>query len=602
MAGWPPCVACFLLLLLAGGAGAAHAQAAPGHQPDAMLHDGFERIDAGPASDADAARFLAQASFGATSADIAHLRAIGYAAWLDEQFAAPATHALDYLNWVGGTLGEPIYQNARLEAWFVGALGGPDPQDPLRVHTDQLRQRVAFALSEILVVSDKAGTLGNQAYGLAYWQDLLADGAFGNFRDLIGQVTLNPEMGEYLNVLGNRKPDPVLNIRPDENYAREVMQLFTVGLVRLHPDGTPMLSGGQPIATYDQDTVKGFAHVFTGWNWAGCIASNWDYCGPGWPDGTGWLLPMSAVEDYHDEGAQDDQHEGKQLLDYPGVALPGGLLPSGGSAESDMAAALDNLFQHPNVGPFLGRQLIQRLVTSNPTPAYVQRVAQVFDDNGGGVRGDLGAVVRAILLDPEARYGQWSNAEGYGKLREPLLRLTHLWRAMAAQHECGIGTYANLYRYPEWNPESYAGQAPLRSNSVFNFFRPDFAPLGEVSDDGLLAPEFQIATDTLVTSFTNATQGRIFYDYIGSGSCDPNNPYGHVQIDADRDLALAADAGALLDRYDLLLMSGQMSAFMRQTLLDYLLTIDASNSDGARQRVQQALFLILTSPEYVIQK
>lgn len=587
-----------------------------GHGGD-LLRSGFEDASAGPTSDEAAARFLAQTTFGATQADIQHLRQVGYQAWLNEQFAATPTHELDYLNYVGNTLGENTYQNDRLEAWFLGALGGPDPWNNAFIHTDQLRQRVAFALSQIFVVSDVAGSLGGEPTALTYYYDILTDNAFGNYRALLEQVTLSPEMGEYLNMLGNQKPNFAQNIHPDENYAREVNQLFSVGLEMLNLDGTQQMSGGQPIPTYQQDVVTGFAHVFTGWTSVNC-ATGFTYCGP---DATGWLYPMIAVEAYHDEGAQDATHNGKQLLNYPGVSLPGGLLPVGGRAEDDMQAALDNIFYHPNVAPFISKQLIQRLVTSNPSPAYVQRVATKFNNNGSGVRGDLKAVVQAIMLDPEARWGQWQQPNTFGKLREPDIRLTHLWRAMAAQHVCGQDAvdsgsgityyYLNPYRYggySVWNPEYDYEQAPLRSPTVFNFFKPGYSPPGELTANHLVGPEFQITTDSSITNTVNNFLDRTFYEDVGSDSanCDPNDTIGHVAINQERDLSLAGEATAedLVNYYDKLFMSGQMSGFMHQSMVNYLNTIDANFDQNNWQydRIERALYLIETSPEYSIQK
>ncbi|HSE13796.1 MAG TPA: DUF1800 family protein, partial [Rudaea sp.] len=262
----------------------------PSHFPDPMFHDGMEGPDAGPFNDADAARFLAQATFGPTDADIAHLRALtvanngaGYQAWLNEQFSAPPTSQLAYYNWVATTLGENTGFSNILEAWFLGALGGPDPQfpaDPTKVHTDQLRQRVAFALSEIFVVSDQNTLLDQHPDGLAYYYDLLSANAFGNYRVLLEQVTLSPQMGVYLNMQGNPRADLTQNLHPDENYAREINQLFSVGLVMLNGSGTPQLDGsGQPIPTYTQPVITAFAHVFTGWNWADCTSGNFSGCG-----------------------------------------------------------------------------------------------------------------------------------------------------------------------------------------------------------------------------------------------------------------------------------------------------------------------------------
>jgi len=631
-----PLQRCFAAICMAALSAAASAQLS--HAPDPLFHDGMEGIAAGPFTDSDAARFLAQATFGPTDTDIAHLRSLGYQAWLTEQFGAAKTLQMDYLDWISSApRNEQIGQNNRQEAWFLGALGGPDPQTNSLIHNDQLRQRVAFALSEILVISDQNTELGlNGAAGMAYYYDLLIKGAFGNYRQLLEQVTLSPAMGMYLNMLGNRRADLASNVHPDENYGREINQLFSVGLVMLNMDGTPKLSGGQPIPTYTQSTITAFAHVLTGWNWASCDVSGYDEfigCYTPYSTPADYLTPMVAYEtkpanetgtdaeyNYHDNGTHADDLTGKQLLLYPGVA-GGGVVPDGASrtAYADLTFALDNIYGHPNVAPFISKQLIQRLVTSNPSPAYVQRVATVFYNNRASAT-QLQSVVQAILLDPEARYGQWTNPDTYGKLREPLLALTHLWRAMNARHWCGkdiafvknvsaAAYYANPYRYAGYTTAwstggmQYQGiaQAPQDAFTVFNFFKPSFKPPGEMSTRGLLGPEFQLQTDSVIALSAN-TFRDFFIDPDLSDFCNPDNdPLGDVKIDHAADGALAP--AALVDKYNRVFMSGQMSPFMRQTLIDYLSNIDSGwGSDWQMQRVSRALYLILTSPEYMIQK
>ncbi len=569
------------VLLLAGLALliAPHPSAAGDFLFDATFDEHLE----GPRSDAEAARFLTQATFGPTLPEIRRLRAIGYNAWLDEQLALPATEQLPYLVNLESQ-GVEIYQNARQEAWWNGALAGPD----------QLRQRVAFALSEIIVVSDQGGGLEGTPKGLALFYDMLAEQAFGNYRQLLADVTLSPVMGNYLSMFKNRKPDPVENIRPDENYAREIMQLFSIGLVQLNPDGTPVLVNGLPVPAYNQDTIRGFAHVFTGWNWANCPRTNggqwweWTWCPIGpvpWPEpgwDIGWLLPMEEWESYH---ASEDS---KQLLVYPGVALPGGVLPAGGPARDNLETALDNVFGHPNVGPFLAFRLIQRLVSSNPSPAYVARVAAIFNNNGQGVRGDLGATVRTILMDPEAR--QLPSLEsGRGKLREPLLRVTHTWRALHASTGDG--------RFRAWNPEHSLAQAAMRSPTVFNFFLPDFQPAGELSDLALLAPEFQIMTDTYAARVLNSLGGNVYWSWLGNGG-DPED----IRVDLGPGMQLAMNPVQLVDYFDLLFMNRGMSQGMFDLLVQHAANISASNEDGRRRRVQDTIWLIQSSPEYAIER
>ncbi|KRB02359.1 DUF1800 domain-containing protein [Lysobacter sp. Root690] len=533
-------------------------------------------------SDAAAARFLAQATFGPTLEDIAHLRQLGtYERWIDEQIAMPASSHAQYLHTL---LPNPPDQgntdDQRLEGWLQMSLGGVDGLTPGLTHRDQLRQRVAFALSEILVIS-ATGVQQRTGYSTSSYYDVLVNEGLGNYRKLLEDVTLHPAMGVYLSMLGNEKPDPALNIRPDENYAREVMQLFSVGLVRLNADGTPVLVDGQSVATYDQDTIGGFAHVFTGWSYEGCRSLRG--CKASRIDPVR-ERPMVAYPQFHASA------QSKQLLRYPGVALANGVLPAGGTAQSDLGAALDNIFRHPNVGPFIGRQLIQRLVTSNPSPAYVARVSAVFADNGQGVRGDMKAVVKAILLDPEARTPS-AQPSHFGKVREPMLRLTHLYRAFNARSRNG--------RYVARAPDFYQrnlGQIPLGSPSVFNFFRPDFVPIGEMGELGLAAPELTLANDSLIPAGNNLIWDLVRGFHTGAtGQSDTA-----ILLDFSRDLPLAADPNALLDRYNLLFLSGQMSPAMRQVLLNHLNGV--RNNDGGLSRVQRALYLILNSPEYNVQK
>lgn len=609
-AGWRTGAVALVGVLFSGAVGAQ----ALSHWPDGALHDGFDGLANGPTNDADAARFLAQATFGPAPDAIAHLREVGYQAWFNEQFAAPAATQTQYLDWVASTFpDEYLSDDTRLEIWTINSAGTPDPSRggyPNNAPVDQLRQRVALALSEIFVVSNSNGTLAYQPWALTSFYDMLAADAFVNYRVLLEDVTKHPAMGIFLSMIQNQKADEEENIHPDENYAREVMQLFSVGLNKLNIDGTSQLVGGQPVPTYGQEAVRGFAAVFTGWNWnnTGCGDDTYTcceyyedegwgtyfYCGPSNYNDPPWQLPMQPVEHYHDSTSD------KQLLDYPGVSLSGGVLPHGGNAQEEMTAALNNIFQHPNVGPFIATRLIERLVTSNPTPAYVQRVAQVFNNNGAGGRGDLKAVVKAILLDPEARYGQWQHPETFGKLREPLLKITHMWRAMEARSTGGrVGTLR------PWPPiEQQIGQAPLRSPTVFNFFKPDFAQPGEVQTSGLVSPEFQILSDTMVMSTPNYLFHEVFCDYTGSDACWASDDPATMQMNQDRDAALAlSDPAQLVDDYNTLFMSGQMSPFMRNVLVTRLNQLtDNSEGDLGRRRVQHALYLIMNSPEYSIQK
>jgi len=523
-----------------------------------------------PVSTLEAARFLNQASFGATEGESQKLQALGdssnaYARWIDAQLAQPASLQLPAVQLAYTQLANPIQMMGQLhgdrqETWLRHAVTGPD----------QLRQRVAFALSEIMVVSQQ-GALGVMPFATADYHDLLTRNALGDFRTLLQEVTLHPAMGVYLSMLGNQKPDPARNIRPDENYARELMQLFTIGLVELNRDGTPRLDGaGQPIPTYDQAVIEGFAHVFTGWNYAGAASF-----AQARRTLQNQVLPMQAYAEQHDTGP-------KRLLAYAGAAKP--TLPAGQSQQQDLADALDNLFNHPNVPPFIGRQLIQRLVTSNPSPAYVERVARVFENDGSGRRGNLAAVVRAILLDAEARSASGASA---GKLKEPLLRLTQFWRAYDAKAANG--------QYRSVNLSVSLGQAPLAAPSVFNFFSPGYAPSGEIANAGQVAPELQIATEYQNTQVTNLFYQQAFLRH----SATPGLPENAVVIDITAELALAGDPEALVNRVVAKLLAGQVSATLTAEARAAVERVPASS---AAQRVSEAIYLIVTSPEYALQR
>ncbi len=502
-----------------------------------------------PVSKADAYRFLDQATFGPTEGEAQRLIDRGYAGWIDDQIALPASLEVPYMQSLVLPPGTQLSPRDRLDAWFRNVTRGPD----------QLRQRVAFALSEIMVVSDQS-VLVNFPLGLAHYYDLLAQNAFGNFRELMETVTLNPSMGVYLSMLGNEKPDAARNIRPDENYARELMQLFTIGLVELNPDGTERLDAqGQPIPTYTQEIIEGFAHVYTGWTFGGSLAfylPSFDF-----------QRPMQAFPSFHDTGAK--------------LVLRGAVIPAGQSPERDLEDALDNIFAHPSVGPFIARRLIERLTSSNPSPAYVQRVAARFDNNGSGVRGDLGAVVRAILLDTEARAAPVTGNEG--KLKEPLIRLIALWRAFDGKAASG--------RYLLEQPQVFFGQAPLRSPSVFNFFSPDYQPAGEIADAGLVAPEMGIVTEYSATNMTNYLLFSIYLRNQATAGLLPDDIY----IDIAAEQQLAADPTAMVDRIVDRFTGGRTSEAVKAQAVTMASRAPLSNPT---LRVAEALFLIATSPEY----
>jgi uncharacterized protein (DUF1800 family) len=504
---------------------------------------------------AEAFQFLNQATFGATEAEAQRVIDIGFEAWIDDQFSKPASLQLPYLR----SLPQPMFpaelQADRVDIWFRNVMN----------EEDQLRQRVAFALSEILVVS-QVGALVNAPYGLGDYYDQLALHAFGNYRDLMEVVTLHPAMGVYLSMLGNEKPNPALNIRPDENYARELMQLFTIGLIELNPDGSPRLDAqSREIPTYDQAIIEGFAHVNTGWHYAGAPSFELAF-----PTNFNQTIPMQLYPAFHDTG--------------PKTILSGVTIPANQTGRQDLAMALDNVFNHPNVGPFLSYRLIQRLVTSNASPAYIQRIAAVFDDNGSGIRGDLGAVVKAILLDAEARPDMPMEIDG--KLKEPLLRLTQLWRAYDAQSQSGA--------FPLIASSAIFGQGPLQSPSVFNFFSPFYAPAGEIRNSGMVAPELEIATEyqnTFVTTY-------FFLITFAWNSENPNLAPDNVYIDISDEVAIAGDTDALVDMVAAKLLAGDISATLRT---EVAAMVDRIDSAEAAFRAAEAIFLIVSSPEFAYQ-
>ncbi len=448
---------------------------------------------------------------------------------------------------------------------------------------DQLRQRMAFALSEILVVSGNGGPLWGRGLGLAYYYDVLVNNALGNYRTLLEQVTLSPAMGQFLSMWQNTAANPTLGTHADQNYAREIMQLFTVGLWQLNLDGTVQTDGsGKPIPTYSQADVAQLSNVFTGWgskpqSHSGDDAYVYD------DDMTD---PMVAYADFHDKTQK--------------TIIGGVVIPAGGTAQSELETALDTLFNHPNVGPFISQQLIQRLVTSNPSPQYVQRVAQVFNNDGTGVRGNLLAVAEAILTDPEAVN---TGGNSYGKLREPLLRLTNLWRAFNA--------YSAQNQADEYmvllNGFTNFGEYPLYSPSVFNFFRPDYEEPGALTTAGLVAPEYQITNEATLVNTDNQLQieayqyidsaGKVYAgpDYSEVGSLDKTS----VMLHTAEWESLAANPQDLVNELNLVLMAGQMPSTMQTTLQTYINAIPAS---AAASRVAETAELVVSSPQYAVQR
>lgn len=513
----------------------------------------------GGISEQEASRFLAQASLGATRAEMARVRALGYSAWIDAQFAAPRS----------GTRWEWLIAHGFAADNFRGSEQGFDAASWWKLFSspDTLRQRVALALSEILVVGIDGLNGGWRAFAAAYYQDILENNAFGNFRQLLEEVSTSPAMGEWLTYRGNVKANPQTGALPDENYAREIMQLFSIGLVELNPDGTPQSIDGRAQYTYSQNDVMGLARVWTGWNWD--LAGQAGAAGLATPDFQG--RPMRQIAAKHESGE-------KQFL--------GTTIPAGVDGVTSMRIALDVLFQHPNVGPFIGKQLIQRLVTSNPSPAYVARVAAAFAGGAGGVRGDLRAVIRAILLDDEARNAATAGLPTFGKLREPMLRFVHWGRAFNASSATGGWTIGNTS-----DPATRLGQSPLRSPSVFNFFRPGYVPPNtKIGRSGLLAPEFQITNATSVVGYVNFMQ-----QIVGKGIGDVSANYAPL-------IALADDPASLIAELNVVLAAGRIAPHHAEPMADAVNSMPRNTPAALNNRIHAAILLTMCSPEYIVQK
>lgn len=514
-----------------------------------------------PPSAAEASRFLAQASMGASRAGIARVQAIGYAAWIDEQVAlAPSATRWDAL--VAAGYADPAFKNG--EAGFdAGAWR------KLLASPDTLRQRVTLALSELMVTSIDSLTGGGwKAFAAANYLDLLEANAFGNYRELLQAVSTNTAMGMYLTFRASKKANPVSGSLPDENYARELMQLFTIGLVELEPDGSVALVAGQPVPTYGLADITGLARVFTGWDFD--LQGQTGAVGTATPDFM--RRPMVQIAGRHELGA-------KTFLGTTIAANTDGV--------QSLKIALDTIFTHANVAPFVSRQLIQRLVASNPSPAYVSRVAAVFNDDGSGVKGNLKAVVKAILLDDEARSATVAASGSAGKLREPMLRFAgwaRAWSATSASDAWQIGDTSSA--------STRLGQSPLRSPSVFNFFRPGYVPPNSaIASAALVAPEFQITNESTVVGAVNYLQRAVAGAVVGDLAAD----YASL-------LALADDAVALVAEINLVLAANQIGASTAATISAAVATIAGGSDPNRLKRIYASLTLALAAPEFVVLK
>ncbi len=549
-----------------------------------------------------AARFLAQASLGSTYEDIGYVTQVGINPWLDEQFGMPAS---SYLQTYQSIYNEAV---AAISAVHADADGERSSNylaftfyEKALKEQDVLRHKVAFALSQILVISIQNSNLNDRGFGTSSYYDVLYQGAYGNFRDLLMNVTLHPAMGVYLSHMGNQKADPTAGTSPDENYAREIMQLFTIGLFEMNNDGTYKTDdSGERISTYDIEDIQELARVFTGLS-----GSAWDpqslpalngypvifYPNTQFYD---YTLPMAMYEDYHDTDA-------KTMID-------GSVLPAGQTGMQDINDAIDVLFNHPNTGPFIATRLIQQLVKSNPSPDYINRIATVFNNNGQGVRGDIQAVIEAILTDPEARDCEWIDNAQTGKMLQPIERLTNLYKAFDITSPSGKLWFNDT---PIIFPQ--VEQSFLAAPSVFNFFTPFYAESNYVAPNDMVSPEFQILHSTSSINYINILEfGTKTAPFPNSTAVNPNNDVltfnnaDFPSLDLTDEIALYESAGtdALIERLNLIVCRGQLNAEVRTIIADAINQYSSTlgNFYTSTNAVQDALYFMMMSPSYIILK
>jgi len=523
-------------------------------------------------SEPEAARFLLRAQFSALEGEIQAVRSQGYRAWLDAQFAGPRGQS--GVEWLDAHGHNAVAADAR---YFWPQGGDFMIWNQLLAQPDQMRQRMAFALSQFFVVSLNAIDGYWPPYIMAAWWGVLLDGAFGNFRDLLERVTLNAGMGMYLNTKGNLKEDAATGRLPDENYAREIMQLFTIGLHQLNPDGSEKRgAGGGPVETYGQADVTNLARVFTGYDHD---MSRVTHRTVAWQN-----FPVVSREFCLDPMRFDPDKHCNLEVNFLGCSIPAGT-----PGPDALKAALDHLFAHPNVGPFFGRQMIQRLVTSNPSPAYVRRVAAAFDDNGAGVRGDLKAVWRAVLTDAEALAPRDPADPLSGKLREPVVRFASWARSVGLHTPTGAYEMYDLSR-----SDTGLGQSPLRSVSVFNFYRPGYTPPHTaIAQAGRRAPEFQIHNETSAAGYINFLQWAVRWGYN-----DVKPTYAAL-------LPIAHDLPVLVRWLNLHLSANQLSPetcrVIETALASKGLTADGTDAHKL-DLLASACLLVMSTPEYLVQK
>ena len=512
-----------------------------------------------------ASAFASKATFGMPYEGIFDIAEKGHEAWLDEQLALEPTSHLEFADDLVRRRDAGEFKPADDGILLTITFWRGTWWNRAMTAQDQVQQRVAYALSQIFVVSD-IDLLRDNPPAITSYMDVLLEGATGNFRDLLLNVSLHPAMGIYLSHVNNRKADPENNIFPDENYAREVMQLLSVGLFELNDDGTYKRDAEENLVpTYDSEDIREYAKVFTGLSYSGPNA----WFGRWRPY---FREPMQMFEEHHSLG--------------PKHLLGGVVVPEGQTGMEDIEMAIDSLFNHPNVGPFIGRQLIQRMTTSNPSPAYIERVTNAFNGEATGVRGDMKAVIKAILLDPEVTNPPIPNM--FGKVREPVLRLTALARQFNAECEDGL-FYNNGYTM------NYHGQQhPFNAPSVFNFYSPFHSPAGTLAEHNLVAPELQITTATTVINMVNLIDLGLFHD---DRLFSPSEPFTPTNINIDEYVNLADNVDALIDRLDIVMTAGRLDDATR---LRIKLGVESIGTDKL-DRARHAIYLFAMSPNYVVE-
>ncbi|MHB8448425.1 MAG: DUF1800 domain-containing protein [Rudaea sp.] len=559
---------------------------------DQLFRGSFDIPADQPASTAAAARFLTQATFGPTQADVAYLMAQGYGEWIAEQLAKPATlgeptiEAIANARTVGG---QSVTNTIRLNRFFWQAVYAPD----------QLRQRMAYELSQIFVVSDQASDIGNNyMVPLSQYQDMLAESAFLPYAQVLLNVTDHPMMGRYLNAFRNVKATFVGGVQttsPDENYAREVMQLFSIGLIMRNPDFSPVIQNGTTVPTYDQNVITQTAKVFTGFTWSDAPTNPPNFNGGGltfaaqYAPMACWgteLFPASSNQMRHDISV-------KTVLGDGGASTTSSIAANQTCAQ-DVTDELAIIATHPNVAPFISRQLIQRFVESNPSPAYIQRVATVFNTPGN----DLGDVIEAILTDSEAENPPplcgSANCDSFGKLREPVLRLTAMWRAFNAQAPAP-DQYGQIAMIGGGGFLGSFGQSPLESPTVFNFYLPDYQQPGVFADNGLYSPELQITNESTTYSTADTYYGFTAKAYQGMASPPTDRPL----IDLSSLTANANNPAAMVATIDGDLFYGGMSTAMQSTLTGMLTNLSGAS---AQEKAWSAIYIAMLSPEFATQR